>query len=420
MKINKVAIIGGGLAGLSSAILLAKSGIKVSLFEKSNTLGGRARTTDDDGIMFNLGAHALYNAGEAKKILTELGVNIKGSSPEIGGYVLKNNELNLLPANLYSLFTSKIIKSYRSKFELSKILMSLPFIDLNNTKNISIEEWIDQNIKSEDVKELFYALVRLWTYSNNYTQNAYIVLQQAIKALKDNVTYIDYGWQSLIKQLEEIALKLGVDINTGSKIDKVVEDKEYSNIIFKNSLSLNFDYIIFSISPNEILSLLDNEKIKEYVNEVKPIKVSCLDLALEKLPNPNISFILGIDKDIYYSVHSKYAFLSKNNKTIVHLIKYLSNDNEAKNSLKDFENLMDIVQPDWEKYIIKQRFLPKMIVSNNIYPSSGKRPNVKLEGTSNIYICGDWVGNKGLLADASLSSSIEATNIIKEKILIYR
>ena len=36
-----VAIIGGGLAGLSAATYLARAGMEVTLFEKSNRLGGR-------------------------------------------------------------------------------------------------------------------------------------------------------------------------------------------------------------------------------------------------------------------------------------------------------------------------------------------------------------------------------------------
>ena len=38
---KKVAIIGGGFAGLSSACYLAKAGYDVSIFEKNSTVGGR-------------------------------------------------------------------------------------------------------------------------------------------------------------------------------------------------------------------------------------------------------------------------------------------------------------------------------------------------------------------------------------------
>ena len=47
-------IVGGGLAGLTVAALLARAGRSVTLFEKASHLGGRAITTDQYGFLFNL------------------------------------------------------------------------------------------------------------------------------------------------------------------------------------------------------------------------------------------------------------------------------------------------------------------------------------------------------------------------------
>ena len=51
----KVAIIGSGFSALSNACYLAKNGYKVDVFEKNNTLGGRARTKYIDGFKFDMG-----------------------------------------------------------------------------------------------------------------------------------------------------------------------------------------------------------------------------------------------------------------------------------------------------------------------------------------------------------------------------
>src|SRR5215510_9199481 len=61
---SNVAVIGGGLAGLTAANFLARAGFQVTLFEKSGAIGGRARTDVEQGFHFNLGPHALYCSGE--------------------------------------------------------------------------------------------------------------------------------------------------------------------------------------------------------------------------------------------------------------------------------------------------------------------------------------------------------------------
>ena len=50
-----ISIIGSGFSSLSAACYLAKAGYKVSIFEKNNTVGGRARQLIKDGITFDIG-----------------------------------------------------------------------------------------------------------------------------------------------------------------------------------------------------------------------------------------------------------------------------------------------------------------------------------------------------------------------------
>ncbi|MGO4372441.1 phytoene desaturase family protein, partial [Paenibacillus sp. MCAF20] len=60
MVSNKsVAVIGGGLGGLSAAISLAQSGYEVSLFEKNDHLGGKLNRLEQDGFGFDLGPSIL-------------------------------------------------------------------------------------------------------------------------------------------------------------------------------------------------------------------------------------------------------------------------------------------------------------------------------------------------------------------------
>ena len=59
---RNVAIIGGGWAGMSAAVELAAHDIAVTVYEAGQTLGGRARRVDVDGVAVDNGLHILIGA----------------------------------------------------------------------------------------------------------------------------------------------------------------------------------------------------------------------------------------------------------------------------------------------------------------------------------------------------------------------
>ncbi|WP_026897846.1 phytoene desaturase family protein [Daejeonella oryzae] len=55
MDKKQIAVIGSGFAGLAAAALLAKKGFDVSIYEKNDQPGGRARVWEKDGFRFDMG-----------------------------------------------------------------------------------------------------------------------------------------------------------------------------------------------------------------------------------------------------------------------------------------------------------------------------------------------------------------------------
>ncbi|QCF27222.1 hydroxysqualene dehydroxylase HpnE [Hydrocarboniclastica marina] len=71
-----VIIVGGGIAGLTSAVGLSQRGLKVTLLERSDRLGGRARTCEDDttGQRVDIGPHIMVSQyRNMMRLLRELG-----------------------------------------------------------------------------------------------------------------------------------------------------------------------------------------------------------------------------------------------------------------------------------------------------------------------------------------------------------
>ena len=76
-KMNKksVVIVGAGVAGMATAIFLAKNGFDVSVFEKNSQAGGRCSQIFRDGHRFDLGATILLMPSIYRDVFGSLGLN---------------------------------------------------------------------------------------------------------------------------------------------------------------------------------------------------------------------------------------------------------------------------------------------------------------------------------------------------------
>ncbi|MDP2752076.1 MAG: hydroxysqualene dehydroxylase HpnE [Rhodocyclaceae bacterium] len=71
---KRVAVVGGGYAGLAAAVELVANGIKVDVFEASRTLGGRARSIEIAGMTVDNGSHILLGAyRETLRLMRQVG-----------------------------------------------------------------------------------------------------------------------------------------------------------------------------------------------------------------------------------------------------------------------------------------------------------------------------------------------------------
>lgn len=70
---RKITIIGSGFSSLSAACYLAKEGFEVSLFEKNETLGGRARQLKKEGFTFDIGPSWYWMPDIFEKFFNDFG-----------------------------------------------------------------------------------------------------------------------------------------------------------------------------------------------------------------------------------------------------------------------------------------------------------------------------------------------------------
>ena len=91
-----VAIVGGGISGLSCGYQLAKEGLKVHIFEKEPFVGGLASCYNYEGVNIpKTYHHILGSDAPLLQMLKELGLCVKWQKVKVGFY----NQGKIYPFN---------------------------------------------------------------------------------------------------------------------------------------------------------------------------------------------------------------------------------------------------------------------------------------------------------------------------------
>jgi phytoene dehydrogenase-like protein len=423
-----VIVIGGGLAGLTTAALLARAGKSVTLFEQSSSeIGGRARTSIYDGFYFNQGPHALFPAAAGAAVLQELGIAYTGGIlPPTGGLSIRHEEKYRLLVNSSSASIPPTESQNISGEAFDQFFDLVNKIDFTELENVSVQEWIDRNIHDADAIAMMKALVSLTTYANDPDiQSAGSALHLIHLYKLGGVMYLDGGWQTLVDGLLTVATNAKARIVRGKKATNVQRSSNSGWLVtLSDHTQISAKILVIAAGPREAHALFHDgerpEVLSKVVKEAKPVRMVCLDVALSSLPQKDVLFALGIDSPLYFSVHSAAARLAPENGALIHVSKYLgaSIQSKPKEDGQELEEFLDLLQPGWRNVVVKKRPLPNMVVSNALVTAANGglsgRADPKIE--DNLYIVGDWVGSEGLLSSASFASAKRAAQLINNEL----
>lgn len=402
MNNTEVVVIGGGLAGLTAATYVARAGHSVTVHEAKSRIGGRAATDEQNGFLLNHGPHALYLAGEASKILAELGVSLAGAAPP-AGKVLFGGQLFLAPGSTSTLLRTKALGA-KAKLEVGKVLGGLGKVRSEELAHLSANDWINGQVKQERSRQLLQAVARLTCYAGQLDElSADLAVGQMQIGLGDGVSYLDGGWCKLVKGLEQKLLETGnATIETGSKLTTMPD----APVVI---VALN--------SPQAAASLLE-----QTIETGPAATVASLDLGVSS--PPPVDFVLGGDEALYFSHQSASARLAADGQHLISVAAYLnetanneSNDSSAqpttrpdRSTLETFAKLCGVD----DTTIVHSRYLHRMVAASAIptVALGGMKGRTSVDASEGVagagqqvLVSGDWVGDAGHLADASMASA---------------
>ena len=412
-------VIGGGLAGLMAAVILARAGVSVILFEQARRLGGRATSQQKQDFVFNQGPRALYLGGAGERVLRDLGIPLHGGRPATRGFAAWRGQCVRLPNSLLDFVRSPLL-SWPDKLRYARLMTRLLTANPKQWQDKSVCEWVAQATSRPLLRQLLHSLFRLATYAADAErQSAGAALGQVQMAIGPGVLYLDGGWQTLVDALREAAQAAGVEMVTGANVAALAPGDRVTGVRLTNGRVQPAAVVVAAVDPKAAEKLVASAgPVKRCWSRCLPVRAACLDVALSELPNPSALVALGLESPLYFSVHSASARLSPAGGALIHVAKYLTSDCTSDPDVDKAElyALLDLMQPGWRDVLVAERFLPGMTVANALVTARdgglAGRPDPAVPGVAGLYVAGDWVGPEGMLADAALASASRAAQTI--------
>ena len=324
---KKIHIIGSGFSALSASCYLAKQGYNVTVLEKNDTLGGRARQYKKDGFTFDIGPSWYWMPDVFERFFADFGkkpsdyYTLDKLNPGYEVYFGENSSLKISEnlEEIYKMFeqeeegSAKHLKTFldsaKSNYETAITdLVYKPGIsplELINTTTIArvsqffstVRKQVRKNIKSSKlIKILEFPVLFLGAKPDN------------TPAFYNFINYADFGlgtWHprggmySVIKGIVSLAESLGVDFQTNSNVEKINTDA-HENIIGLqvNGKNIETNLVLSGADYHHTETLLD-EKVKQYSEKYWDKKT---------FAPSSLLFYVGFDKKIKNVSHHTLFF----------------------------------------------------------------------------------------------------------------
>ncbi|MDA9892467.1 phytoene desaturase family protein [Flavobacteriaceae bacterium] len=324
---KKIVIIGSGFSSLSAASYLAKKGFDVHVFEKNDTLGGRARQLKKDGFTFDMGPSWYWMPDVFESFYNDFGKSTKDFytlNRLDPGYQVVFGENEIIPIGdslekIYAIFEKeeagssqklkKFIASAKDNYEIAikdlvyrPGLSPLELITPTTIKKVNyflsnIKRDVYKDFKSPKLRQILQFPVLFLGAKPSNTPSFYNFMNFADFGL--GTWHPENGMYSIVEAMVSLAESLGVTFHTNSAIDKInVDNTGTATGIQVNGKQVQADVVLSGADYHHSETLLE-PKHRAYSEAYWDKKV---------FAPSSLLFYIGLDKKVKNLAHHTLFF----------------------------------------------------------------------------------------------------------------
>jgi phytoene desaturase len=326
---KKVIVIGAGFAGLAAASSLAQQGFEVTILEKNQVPGGRARKFETDGFVFDMGPSWYWMPDVFEAFFARFGkkpsdyyelVRLDPSYQVVFG----KDEIMEVPATkeeLYAMFeeyepgSSKSLDKFLEEAEykyqvgMSEFVFKpshsiFEFADLRILKSMfrlqmftSISKHIKKLFKNPKLIQLLEFPVLFLGATPEKTPALYSLMNYADMML--GTWYPKGGMHKIIEGMVALAEELGVDIKLGHEVQQIYVPNGHATKVITDQGEFSADVVVGGADYHHVDQQLLPERSRQYSPGYWDKRV---------MAPSSLLFYLGVDKKVEHLHHHNLFF----------------------------------------------------------------------------------------------------------------
>ena len=321
-----VAVIGSGFSSLAASAYLAKAGYKVTIYEKNPTVGGRARQLKKDGFVFDIGPTWYWMPDVFERFFADF-----GKKPSDYYQLIKLNPAYSVyfgPGDFITIEDSleKICKAFEAEEPGSSEKLRDFMAEALDNYNIAIKDLVYRPglspfelVTPVTMRKLgqFFSTISKEVRKEFDNPRLISILEFPVlflgakpsntPAFYSFMNYADFGMgtfhpkdgmYSVIQGMEQLAMELGVKIETNCAVEGIGVNSNQIEGLSVNGKQIKADYVLSGADYHHTEQLLD-KKYRQYSESYWDKKVFAPSALL---------FYVGFDKKLEAVDHHTLFF----------------------------------------------------------------------------------------------------------------
>ena len=371
---ERVTIVGGGLAGLVAAISCAEQEVPVVLLEAHESLGGRARSTTGR-YKSNLGPHALLASSPFWRWLGDRDLLPPHARPPLSGVRFRwQGGIRRVPA------VGAAVAALRLRGRAAPV-------------ELSFREWAAEQVGAEAADQLARSAGILTYHHDPGELSAAFLWEPLVRGLLSAPPAARYpigGWNSIVERMTERAVALGVEIRCGERVAELPEPP----VIVATELSV----------ARELLG----EPSLDWLSGA----AVCLDLAFEhRRGDPFV--VVDLQETGWVERYTAAdRSLAPDGEELIQAMMPLRPGEAAESAAARLEGLLDAAFVGWRSRETWRRRQVLVGRSGALDPPGTTwRDRPSIDRRDGVFLAGDMVAAPGCLSEISWASGIEASRL---------